>query len=264
MSQIPPLTMPSLRGSFGDWIYYTCLMSAVDLSTRVHFAREVHESKELSDMIQRSLEGERATHIAAYLRTNSERFFNSLVLATYDGSPQWYDVGNLRSSKNSEVLNEMHDGAIDTLGLLRLDGTEKIFALDGQHRLAGIRRAIAEGQDLEDDLVPVVLVGHAEDEAGRRRTRRLFTTLNKTAVAVRKKDIIALDEDDVMAITARRMVERDPWFKHPQGCCGIKRVYAGGQPGLANHDFRALRSAQAPVYARLRCPLGLSAPLQPS
>lgn len=211
-----PLTMPCLRGSFGDWIYYSCLMSVSDLATRVQYADQIHTSKELSKLIQRSLEGERAAKIATYLRSNEERFFNSLVLATYDGSPEWYDVGNLRSSKNSEILEEMSEGAVDTIGLLRLTGDEKIFALDGQHRLAGMKLAIAQGQAVGDEMISVILVGHSLDPAGSRRTRRLFTTLNKTAIPVKKKDIIALDEDDVMAITARRMVEHDEAFKHPK------------------------------------------------
>jgi DNA sulfur modification protein DndB len=118
MPKAKPLTMPSLRGTFGSWVYYTCLMRMGDLAARVHFAREVHESKKLSEYIQRALQGERSRNIAGYLRDNEDRFFNSLVLATYDGSPQWYDIGNLRSSKNSEVLDEMAEGAIDTLGLL--------------------------------------------------------------------------------------------------------------------------------------------------
>jgi DNA sulfur modification protein DndB len=208
--------MPCLRGSFGDWIYYSCLMSVGDLATRVQYADQVHTSKELSKLIQRSLEGERAAKIATYLRSNDERFFNSLVLATYDGSPEWYDVGNLRSSKNSEILEEMSEGAVDTIGLLRLTGEEKIFALDGQHRLAGMKLAISQGQAVGNEMVSVILVGHSLDAVGSRRTRRLFTTLNKTAIPVKKKDIIALDEDDVMAITARRMVEQDDAFKHPK------------------------------------------------
>ncbi|WP_294311140.1 DNA sulfur modification protein DndB [uncultured Sphingomonas sp.] len=212
----PPLTMPSLRGSFGDWIYYSCLMSVSDVATRVDYAAEIHPSKELSALIQRSLEGDRAKRIADYLRNTDERFFNSLVLATYDGSPEWYDVGNLSSSKNAAILKEMTDGAVDTIGLLRLTGDERIFALDGQHRLAGMKLAISQGQDVGDELVSVILVGHSLDTAGSRRTRRLFTTLNKTAIPVKKKDIIALDEDDVMAITARRMVEQDAAFRHPK------------------------------------------------
>lgn len=212
----PPLTTPCLRGTFGDWVYYSTLLPMREISKRVNYAKEIHSSKALSDMIQRSLEGERASKIAEYLRNNPERFFNSLVLATYEGDPEWFDVGNLRSSRNEQVLKEVPDGSLDTLGLLRLSGAEKIFALDGQHRLAGIRQALSESDTIGSDLVPVILVGHATDADGSRRTRRLFTTLNKTAVAVKKRDIIALDEDDVMAITARRMVEQDPGFMHPK------------------------------------------------
>ncbi len=213
---LKPLTVPCLRGSFGDWIYYSCLMSVADVAARASYANDIHPSKELSKLIQRSLEGDRAKNIAAYLGNNDERFFNSLVLATYDGSPEWYDVGNLRSSKNSGILEEMSEGSIDTIGLLRLTGKEEIFALDGQHRLAGMKLAMTQNQVVGDELVSVILVGHSLDPIGSRRTRRLFTTLNKTAIPVKKKDIIALDEDDVMAITARRMVEQDTAFAHPK------------------------------------------------
>lgn len=211
-----PLTLPCLRGTFGDWIYYTTLMPMKEVEARVHFATEVHKSKQLSKLIQRSLEGDRAKKIAAYLQNNDERFFNSLVLATYEGSPQWFDIANLRSSKNAEVLETMPEGSLDTLGLLRLAGEERIFALDGQHRLAGMRKALETKVELGDELVPLILVGHETNAVGTRRTRRLFTTLNKTAVPVKKRDIIALDEDDVMAITARRLVETNPAFKHPK------------------------------------------------
>jgi DNA sulfur modification protein DndB len=213
---ISPLALPSLRGTFGDWVYYSCTLPLAEVVQRVHFAEEIHKSRALSELIQRRLNGERAVKICDYLSTNEERFFNSLVLATYGGSPQWFDIGNLTSSQNAEVLNDAPEGLFDTLGILRLAGGEKIFALDGQHRLAGMRKALDKKPELGRELVPVLLVGHATNAAGSRRTRRLFTTLNKTAVAVKKMDIIALDEDDVMAITARRMVENDSRFKDPK------------------------------------------------
>lgn len=211
-----PLTLPCLRGTFGDWIYYAALMPMGEVVARVHFAQEIHKSKQLSQLIQRRLEGDRAVKIAAYLKQNEERFFNSLVLATYGGSPEWFDIANLRSSKNADVLASMPEGGMDALGLLRLAGSEKIFALDGQHRLAGMREALKTEEALADELVPLILVGHTIDAQGSRRTRRLFTTLNKTAIPVKKLDIIALDEDDVMAITARRLVEQAAAFKHPK------------------------------------------------
>lgn len=88
--------------------------------------------------------------------------------------------------------------------------------MDGQRRLAGIKLALEQGLDLSQDQVPVLLIGHRKTKAGLLRTRRLFTTLNKTAVPVYKKDIIALDEDDVMAIVSRRLVETVPSFRDPK------------------------------------------------
>jgi DNA sulfur modification protein DndB len=110
----------------------------------------------------------------------------------------------------------LSEEAKDSIGFLRLTGTEKLFAIDGQHRLSGIKHAIEHDLELSEELVPVIFVGHANTVVGMRRTRRLFTTLNKTAVPVTKRDIIiALDEDDVMAITARRLYEEDSRFSNP-------------------------------------------------
>lgn len=208
--------VPALRGKIGDWIFYSCLISLREVADRVHYAHEIHESRALSELIQRVLEGPRARHIAQYLRNTPGRFFSSLVLATYDGSPEWLELGNLRSTNHPELLDQMSSEAKDAIGFLRLSGTEKIFALDGQHRLAGIKQALADTPALGEEVVSVLLVGHRRTNAGMQRTRRLFTTLNKTAKPVKKDDIIALDEDDVMAIVARRLVENDERFMSPK------------------------------------------------
>jgi DNA sulfur modification protein DndB len=209
------LAMPALRGSFGDWIFYSCLMPIIELGARVSFAEEIHKDKALSKLIQRALESERAQQIADYLRTE-ERFFNSLVLATYGGNPEWFEVGDFRSNTKPEILSQISERALDTIGFLRLGGAARLFAIDGQHRLAGIKQALKEGIDFGEEQVSVILVGHKKTQAGLRRTRRLFTTLNKTAIPVRKRDIIALDEDDAMAIVVRRLVENDASFKDPK------------------------------------------------
>lgn len=211
-----PLLLPSLRGSFGSWIYYSCLIPIAELGSRVKFAEEIHPDKALSRLIQRSLEGPRARKIAQYLSGNDERFFNSLVLATYGGKPEWLEIGNFRSEKNAKLISMISQQAMDTLGFLSLNGKEKLFAIDGQHRLAGIKQALDDKLELGQDLVPVILVGHKKTAAGMQRTRRLFTTLNKTAVAVKKSDIISLDEDDVMAIVTRHLVEHEVRFRDPK------------------------------------------------
>jgi DNA sulfur modification protein DndB len=210
-----PLVLPALRGRFGDWVYYSCLMPLGELGRRVDYAQDIHPTSAMSDFIQRSLEGKRASHIAQYLTNRQDRFFNSLVLAVYGGSPGWLDVGGFKTS-DPNLRGLLSQEAEDSLGFLHLTGKELIFALDGQHRLAGIKKAISTGGAALDEQVSVILVSHKKTKPGLQRTRRLFTTLNKTAVAVRKKDIIALDEDDVMAITVRRLVEEDPRFASPR------------------------------------------------
>jgi len=207
-----PLTLPSLRGIMGDWVYYSCLMNLRDLAGRVNFANEIHKNKRLSDMIQRALKQSRSKQIATYLEDQKERFFNSLVVATYGGNPNWLALSDVKDTAGSRVLNFDED-VVSSVGFLMLQGDERLFALDGQHRLAGIKRAVTESLVEEPfDELSVIFVAHKETSKGLERTRRLFTTLNKTARPVSKGDIIALDEDDVMAITVRRLIEETKPF----------------------------------------------------
>ncbi|MBV6863107.1 MULTISPECIES: DGQHR domain-containing protein [Xanthomonas] len=208
------LFVPALRAAFGDWIYYSCVMPLGELAARVSYAEEIHEDKALSGLIQRSLEGTRATHISEYLEKTEQRFFNSLVVATYGERPKWLEVGNFNEQSEDRILDRIDPQERDVFGYLALSGREKIFAVDGQHRLAGVKRAVSQGLDFGTERISVLFVAH--NEAQRQRTRRLFTTLNKTARPVKKLDIIALDEDDTMAIVTRRLVESNEWFKSPK------------------------------------------------
>ena len=205
------LILPAIRGIMGNWVYYSCLMDLRELSARVSYAKEIHKNQALSDMIQRHLQSGRSAQIADYLKRQPERFFNSLVVATYGGHPNWLALSNVQS--NTEDLKNLTEETIASVGFLTFRGDEKLFALDGQHRLAGIKKAIKDGLDSDPyDEVSVIFVAHQESKRGLERTRRLFTTLNKTARPVSKGDIIALDEDDVMAICVRRLIEDTDLF----------------------------------------------------
>ncbi len=207
------IVLPALRGVMGDWVFYSCLMDIGELSSRVNYAEQIHENEALSDMIQRHLKKGRATQIADYLKRQPEHFFNSLVVATYGGQPSWYALSDVRSKTARRELKNLTEDTVSSVGFLTLTGREKLFALDGQHRLAGIKKAIKDGlhNGLYDEF-SVIFVGHKDTEEGLERTRRLFTTLNKTARPVSKGEIIALDEDDVMAICVRRLIEQTELF----------------------------------------------------
>lgn len=219
----PALALPALRGTFGDWTYYSAIVPLADLAKRVAFANEIHTNKGLSELIQRELKGGphggRALDIANYLQSEQERFFNSLVVAVYGGAPQWVPVNVSQPENEAPLLGE----AAHSLGVLQMSGEEKLFAVDGQHRLAGMKRLVEMSEKngaakkplaATSDLVSVLFIAHRTDHL--ERTRRLFTTLNKTAVPVSKKERIALDENDVMAIVVRRLVEGHPSFKSPR------------------------------------------------
>ena len=104
----------------------------------------------------------------------------------------------------------------NSIGILRLSGSERIFAIDGQHRVEGIKAALIEKTSLKDEQQVAILVAHdSQSAAGVARTRRLFSTLNRYAKPVSKGDIIALDEDNAIAITTREMIEHHPLLSKP-------------------------------------------------
>ena len=211
------LYLPSLRGIIGDWVYYPTLMKLKDIAERVKIAEEIYQSKILSEMVQRVIKKKRGKEIRDYLIKQEQRFFNSLIVAVYDGDPSWYNLTHIKSNNRFESTNQLNveeipEDVVAGIGILSLNGEEKLFTLDGQHRLIGIREAVTENSQLGEEELSIILIAHKTDTEGRERSRRLFTTLNKNAVRVSKGETIALDEDDTMAITVRNLVMENPMF----------------------------------------------------
>ena len=213
-----PAIFPALRCRMGDWIYYVTFMSFRDIKEWIHAPHEIHSSKKLSDWIQRELQLNHAQAIATYLATQPERMFNALFVGIYDGEPQWGEIhiSSTLELAPFEVTDDQLDNLSRSVGILYFSGEEKLFAIDGQHRVAGVKLALEQTKKnhlLNDDEITVILVGHKTDQTGRKRTRRLFTTLNKTAKRVSQTDIIALDEDNGAAIVTRRMIDKFALFR---------------------------------------------------
>ena len=205
------LYLPSLRGIIGDWVYYPTLMKLKDIAERVKIAEEVYQSKTLSEMVQQEIKRKRGKEIKDYLLKQEQRFFNSLIVAVYEGDPSWYDITHIESN-NPYDSEEIPEDVVAGIGILSLNGEEKLFTLDGQHRLIGIKEAVAEAPHLGEDELSIIFIAHRTDLDGMERTRRLFTTLNKNAIPVSKGERIAFDEDDAMAITVRRLVAENQMF----------------------------------------------------
>lgn len=210
--ELKHMYLPALKGRVGSWVFYTTIMKFSEVTERVQLSSEIYKNKRLSDMVQRYVRSERTRTIASYLKHETERFFPAMVVAVFEGQPNWLDISiETRNTHLNLDLSALDRSKLDSFGFVSLTGKEKLFPLDGQHRLAGIREALREPNQedeyLADDEVTVMLVAHEPTEKGRTRSRRLFTVLNKRAVPVKTHEIIALDEDDIMAISTRYLVE---------------------------------------------------------
>ena len=213
--------IPALRAHMGDWVYYVTFLRMDQIADRIHLAQEIHSSEVLKDMIQRQITN-RSAQISEYLLSQPQRFFNALIVGVYGGAPEWYELAIGKNPQfDADALPKALDGV---LGFLRLNGTEILFAIDGQHRVQGIKQALEKNEELKREEVSVIFVAHRNDQSGMERTRRLFSTLNRYAKPVSKSEIIALDEDDIIAITTRELVEKHPLFQEKISLAKTKAV----------------------------------------
>lgn len=196
------MKIPAIRAKIGIWVYYIAALKFSEVEQCVNDPAKIHKSKVLSELLQRSITNN-VKKIADYISHQDERFFNSLVLAVYDGDPQWHEV-RLDYGNHEEYYD---------IGLLELSGDEKIFPVDGQHRVEGIKLVLSEdGRAFSDEQIPVIFIGHRNDDEGMKKARRMFSTLNRYAKPVSKRDIIALDEDDAVAMISRDLIDNYALF----------------------------------------------------
>ena len=218
------MNIPALRGQIGETVFYSANLSMEQISRLVvPVNEELYTAKSLRDQLQRSLNNN-YLRIKEYILSRPDRFFNALVLAVYDGDPTW-----------TEIRYELDDERFNDVGILSFDGKEKIFPVDGQHRVEGIRAAIKDDKSLDNEKLCVMIIGHSNTPAGKEKTRRIFSTLNRYAKPVKLGDIIALDEDDIVAIATRYQLENNDLFKDD-------RVKASNSIALSVSDKRSFTS----------------------
>ncbi|MBQ3640819.1 DGQHR domain-containing protein [bacterium] len=195
------MKIPAIKGKIGNWRYYSGIMSFEDICKVVTASiSELYEAKSLSNALQRGLT-DNYIAIKNYILHDNERFFNALVLAIYNGDPQWLEVGFKGDERD-----------VTSMGFLEFSGGEEVFPVDGQHRVKGIEEALKENPDLRNEQVPVVFIAHSNTEKGIKRTRKLFSTINRRAKPVQTNENIALDEDDISSIITRELIESYPLF----------------------------------------------------
>lgn len=224
-----------IRGVIGYWSYYSTVMKIKDVveNNTIITVPESEElfTKTINQILQREVNTKRTKQISNYITNNEERFFSNLIVAFHKGEPKWTEV---EISNNFEVDNSALDqDSISFLsnkfGVLTLTGDEEMFALDGQHRLLGLRAAFEENPDIGNLEIGITFVIHKSDYID--KTRRLFTVLNKYAEKPKGAELIILDEDDAAAINTRKLVTEHPVLSLPNALSDSK------SGAIANNDF---------------------------
>lgn len=230
-----------LRGNIGYWTYYSAVIKIKDLVTdnRVITVSESEElyTQNINRILQREINQSRIRSLKSYIKDSDERFFSSLIVAVHKGSPKWSDIDLYEKIEiDGNPINEEEVNFLGSkFGILTLFGDEEIFALDGQHRLKGLRKAYEEDNSIADLEIPVIFVIHNHDQVN--RTRRLFTVLNKYAEKPKGAELIILDEDDVAAINTRRLVMEHPVLSKSNALSSAK---SGAVPTNDNTSFTTL------------------------
>lgn len=243
-STVGPKLFPALRSRIGDWYYYVTTLPFREVANRIQPASDLVDPSDMSEWIQRTIIEGRAQSIGDYLIDQAQHFFSSIVVGVYLGEPTWHEI-------NVEDNLELTEATVDAnakynLGLLELDGHEKLYAIDGQHRVAGIKVALERLRNADDteryerlanEDLSILFVSADLLRAGQHeRVRRLFTTLNKEAKRVSEQEIIALDEDDTAAIITR-------WIAtYYEGLKSTNAASTGSEPNLIQfgrqHEIR--------------------------
>ncbi|MGR3937028.1 DGQHR domain-containing protein [Streptomyces sp. BRA346] len=222
--------IPAFQANVGSWKYYVCIMKYAQVAREVQFAHDLGGNQDLGTMIQRGI-GKRTKDITDYLLTNENRFLGSLIVAVWGGHPEFTPLIMSAEEEKQELL----EGIDRDFGVLTFDGTHRYFALDGQHRLKAIKDAVNKDDSVGSEDISVIIVPHFDTQDGRRRTRRLFTNINRNVKTTTAQENLALDEDDGFAIITRRLLEEHPLLKQDE----VVRVFTSqGQNGDLRLAYR--------------------------
>src|SRR6266849_269549 len=166
--------IPAFQCTVGDWKYYICMMKYGEVARQVNFAYELNNSnQELGQLIQRGI-SKRTKGITEYLLKSTHRFLGGLVIAAWGGEPTYTPL-------SMDDPEGMLKGIDREFGVLMFDGTQAYFVLDGQHRLRAMKDALMQNPDIGKEDICVLIVTHYNTPEGRRRTRRLFSNINRNA-----------------------------------------------------------------------------------
>lgn len=210
-------TVAAMRGKLGNTEYFVLALKAKLLTEKATIPSEMPDWSNMSmeEREQRDINYARVkTQIAPYLAQNKDRFFDSIILAAKNFNPA-EDFEPL-SQVATKGLPRLYQTQTSLMGFLTLQDGVVLIPLDGQHRVKALDFAI-KGRDekgepiegfspdlsLANEDVTVILIPYSE-----KKSRRIFTKVNRYAKTTTTGQNLVIDDDDIIAVLSR-MVAND-------------------------------------------------------
>jgi len=184
------IRVPAMRGKMGSRVFYSLLMPMSGVPQFFKFTNWAGISPE--DREQRVLNEKRVPDLAGYISENEEDYLFSSITASYKAEPRFepYIAGS-------------------SIGLLVLQLGDEFIINDGQHRCAGIVRALESGVPISRDTISVLLFPWENTD----RVQQMFSDLNRFVQKTSKSLDILYDKRDKLADATLSMIEKLPVFK---------------------------------------------------
>jgi DNA sulfur modification protein DndB len=182
----------AIRGIQAATAYYVIM---VPLKVVPRLFRFDDEAVPAALRAQRVLNKTRVPMIARYITENPSEYILSSLCASVDGE-MVFEPASV-------------DGALRTVGKLRIAMSATILINDGQHRRAAIEEAIRDRPLLGNETISVVVFA----DRGLERSQQMFADLNIHAVRPTKSIKLLYSHRDALAGLSRDVVNAIPLFR---------------------------------------------------
>jgi DNA sulfur modification protein DndB len=198
--------LPAIRANMGDTEYFVSAVTLGEAARMVQYVEDVdgwtvETPSELK--LQRKLNLQRVEReMVPYLISTDDHFYSALTVEIRPAPQDGQQGKVLFSPKDS------FPGGLE-FGMLTLDGTECLYALDGQHRLKSIELAIRQRPELAREHITLVLVPFQSIV----RSQTLFSDLNRYAKAPSKSIALLFTHREALARVAKALAQSVPLLR---------------------------------------------------
>jgi DNA sulfur modification protein DndB len=186
----------------GENEFYCSVLTYGEAARLIQFVEDVDDWSADTDpeaKIQRRLNVARVEReMVPYLLNVPDHFYSALTVEIRPAMTEGFDGHLPFEPAGGSITGGM------VWGQIILDGTETLYALDGQHRLKSIQLAIRQRPELAREQIPVIFVPHRSQ----RRSQLLFSDLNRFAKSPSKSISLLFSHRDPVVTLAKTLMER--------------------------------------------------------